>query len=176
MNARRNIGIVLVGCLAVVLTACGNDQEASPSTPEPTVVATQATIVKPQTPVPTSSAATPVTETTAVATPVVDASPLAGTLVLVGQEHVDFYISSDGCYGLGAWRGLQPGAQVVVRDASGTVVDVSNLIASTDDGCAWTFETSAPSDRFVSVSVPMVLEHWLTADEVVSGNVVIELP
>lgn len=176
MNARRSIGIVLTACLAVVLTACGNDREASPSTPEPTVVAPQATVVKTQTPVPTTSAATPVIEATIGATPVVDASPLAGTLVLVGQEHIDFYISSDGCYGLGAWRGLQPGAQLVVRDASGSVVDVSELVASSDDGCAWTFETTAPADRFVSISVPMVLEHWLTADDVAGGNVVIELP
>lgn len=96
--------------------------------------------------------------------PIATAVPLqelSGTLTLDGRVQQDFTISDEGCVGLGEWRQLQPGTQVIVRDATGTAVDVAELEALTDgDTCSWSFAFSAPGSSYFSVSIPMVTEVW----------------
>jgi hypothetical protein len=100
---------------------------------------------------------------------------VAVTLVLNGTEQVDYVVTPEGCVGLGQWRSLKPGAQLVVRDANGTVVDIATLEAS-DNGCSWMADITAPGSEFVSISIPMVTEVWFTQADIEAGEVEISLP
>lgn len=125
--------------------------------------------------------ATPVAATDAAATPV-DSSTLAtmqvqATFTLGGVEQQDYLVSAEGCVGLRDWRGMQAGAQVIVRDANGTVVDVSELEAiDSADSCSWVADLSVPDSEFVSISVPMIAEVWFSQSELETGEVEITLP
>lgn len=104
---------------------------------------------------------------------------LSGTLTLDGRVQQDYTISEEGCVGLGEWRQLKPGTQVIVRDASGTVVDISALEAADSDAeCAWTFAIDAPGADFFSVSIPMVTEVWFDQSDpaVQSGELELFVP
>lgn len=93
-------------------------------------------------------------------------TPIAGTLTLEGRAQQDYSISAEGCVGLGEWRQLAPGTQVIVRDASGTVVDIATLEAGdSDEECSWTFAIEVPGADFFSVSIPMVTEVWFDKDD-----------
>lgn len=113
------------------------------------------------------------TEATTVETPMQD---LEGTLTLDGREQVDFTLTDEGCVGVGEWRQLKPGAQVIVKDASGTVVDIAELEAeSAGDTCTWSFAISAPGSDYFSVSIPMITEVWFAADDAWVESGMIEL-
>ena len=128
------------------------------------------------------TAATPTTDpsTRVAATPAMDAAPdrpVQAVLTLGGIEQQDYLITDEGCVGLGDWRGLKPGAQVIVRDASGTVVDVGELEAGDVEGeCSWMADLSVPTSEFVSISVPMITDVWFTQSELYSGRVQNTLP
>ncbi len=97
--------------------------------------------------------------------------------MLEGVEQQDYLISPEGCVGLRDWRGMQAGAQVVVRDANGTVIDVSELEASDAvEGCSWVVDLSVPDSEFVSISVPMIADVWFSQSDLESGEVEITLP
>ena len=101
---------------------------------------------------------------------------LEGTLTLDGREQVDFTLTEEGCVGVGEWRQLKPGAQVIVKDASGTVVDIAELEGeSGGETCTWSFAFSAPVGDYFSVSIPMITEVWFAADDAWVESGVIEL-
>lgn len=107
--------------------------------------------------------ASPVAATSATPAP----QPLYGTVMLTGVENVDYIQTAEGCVGLGNYRGLQAGSQVVVHDAAGTVQGVTTLQASDETtDCTWTFESVIPSDsEFFSVTLPGVKQtYYETAD------------
>ena len=205
MPKSRVIALLTLFVLSAILTACGNDNDAE-GTAEPTAtrqpVATIAaaddgtaeaepaatrdtrtvavmdaspTIVEvtAATPIPGEStvvAATPATESAAT-------NPVQATFILTGVEQQDFLVTDEGCVGLGDRRGLKPGAQVIVRDASGTVVDVSELQpGESGDGCSWVADLSVPDSEFVSISVPMIADVWFSQSDLGSGMVEITLP
>ncbi len=126
---------------------------------------------------PSVAASTTVPASPVAASPVPEnvSTPVAVTLVLDGTEQVDYVITEEGCIGLGQWRSLKAGAQLVVRDANGTVVDVATLEAG-DDGCSWLADINAPGSEFVSISIPMVTEVWLTQADIETGEVEITVP
>lgn len=104
---------------------------------------------------------------------------IAGTLTLDGRVQQDFTLSDEGCVGLGEWRQLKPGAQVIVRDATGTVVDIATLEGEdTNDVCSWSFSIDAPGADFFSVSIPMVTEVWFDQNDpaVQSGELELFVP
>lgn len=104
---------------------------------------------------------------------------LAGTLTLDGRAQQDYTLSEEGCVGLGEWRQLKPGAQVIVRDAAGTVVDIATLEGhDSGDECSWTFAIDAPGADFFSVSIPMVTEVWFDQNDpaVQSGELELLVP
>lgn len=104
---------------------------------------------------------------------------IAGTLTLDGREQQDYSISSDGCVGLGEWRQLKPGTQVIVRDATGTVVDIATLESrDSDNACSWSFAIDVPGADFFSVSIPMVTEVWFDQNDpsVQSGELELFVP
>ena len=101
---------------------------------------------------------------------------LNGTLTLEGREQVDFTLTEEGCVGVGEWRQLKPGAQVIVKDASGTVVDIAELEGeSGGDTCSWSFAFSAPVGDYFSISIPMITEVWFAADDAWVESGMIEL-
>lgn len=111
-------------------------------------------------------------------TPVPMAS-LSGTLTLDGRSQQDYTLSDEGCVGLGEWRQLKPGAQVIVRDAAGTVVDIASLEAlESDDTCTWAFSIDVPGADYFSVSIPMVTEVWFDQNDpaVQSGELELFVP
>ncbi|MCA9835203.1 MAG: hypothetical protein KC435_14710 [Thermomicrobiales bacterium] len=180
MRRLRWVSVMFTTLLVLGLAACGSDDKAEPTA---TAVATIAPTTKPAevvTAVPTESVATPVglvaTPVSAVSTAEIASVPVVGTLTLGGTENKDYIVTATGCVGLGEWSALQSGAQVIVRDANGTVVDIAELVAATGDGCSWTFDIDAPGSAFVSVSVPMLLEQWFTAAQIQSGMIEIALP
>lgn len=201
---KKSLALMFSMLLVVsVVTACGTERKSeSTPTAEPTRTAVTTLVSTPDestsVPVPTVSAVAATPETAvqmqptqpdvvavSAATPVSDLAtdvaltPLSGALVFEGREHQDYVITENGCAGLGEWRMLKPGAQVVVRDANGTVVDVSQLESiSTDSGCEWVFDIDAPANGFFSVTIPMVTEVWFHADdaEVQSGNIELIVP
>lgn len=104
---------------------------------------------------------------------------LSGMLTLDGRVQQDYTLSAEGCVGLGEWRQLAPGTQVIVRDASGTVVDFAQLEGQeSDDTCAWTFAVEAPAADFFSISIPMVTEVWFDQNDpaVQSGELELIVP
>lgn len=125
----------------------------------------------------TPSAMTPVmSDTTASPAPVV-MTPVTAAIEFTGAEQRDYMITDEGCVGIGEWSPLKAGAQVIVRDATGTVVDVSTLEADEGaGGCSWTAELSVPGSEFVSISIPMVTEVWFDQTELESGEVSITIP
>lgn len=190
MRHLRWVSVMFTSLLVLGLVACGSDdKKAEPTsttvaTTAPTtsagLVVTTAPTESMATAVPTQSVATPVTSLATPVSPItateVASTPVEGTLTLAGAENKEYVITPTGCVGLGDWRALQPGAQVIVRDANGSVVDISELVAATGEGCGWTFSIDAPGSAFVSVSVPMVLEQWFTAAQIQSGTIEIALP
>ena len=118
--------------------------------------------------VPVGDSETPPTE--------VSMQDLNGTLTLEGREQVDFTLTEEGCVGVGEWRQLKPGAQVIVKDASGTVVDIAELEGeSGGDTCSWSFAFSAPVGDYFSISIPMITEVWFAADDAWVESGMIEL-
>ena len=104
---------------------------------------------------------------------------LSGTLTLDGRAQQDFTLSDEGCVGLGEWRQLEPGTQVIVRNASGTVVDIAQLEGQdAGDACAWSFAVDVPADDFFSISIPMVTEVWFDQNDpaVQSGELELFVP
>lgn len=104
---------------------------------------------------------------------------LSGTLTLDGRVQQDFTLSDEGCVGLGEWRQLAPGTQVIVRDASGTVVDIDELEGQdSGDACAWAFAVEVPAADFFSISIPMVTEVWFDQNDpaVQSGELELFVP
>lgn len=102
-----------------------------------------------------------------------------GTLTLDGRAQQDYSISDEGCVGLGEWRQLKPGTQVIVRDATGTVVDISQLEAGpADDTCSWSFSIEVPGADYFSISIPMVTEVWFDQNDpaVQSGELELFVP
>lgn len=149
---------------------------ASPAVASQPVQAVTPTIVMVTEATPAMATTATVQASPVVASPVPEVStPVAVTVVLNGTEQVDYVITQEGCLGLGQWRSLKPGAQVVVRDANGTVMDIATLEPG-DDGCSWTAEVTAPGTEFVSVSIPMMTEMWFTQADIESGNVELTLP
>lgn len=201
---KKPLALVFTLFLAVaVLVACGNDDEAQ-STPEPTrdpvtptqVATATATLVEPTTapmlleatpeetimatPATQEASATAATPVSGSATPIAqENTPITGALIFEGRPQQDYVITAEGCVGLGEWRMLKPGAQVVVKDATGTVVDVGTLEAiESEDACEWVFAIDAPADGFFSVSIPMVTEVWFQADDedVQAGDIELIVP
>lgn len=104
---------------------------------------------------------------------------LSGTLTLDGRIQQDYTLSEEGCVGLGEWRQLAPDTQVVVRDASGTVVDIAALEGQdSGDACAWSFAVEVPAADFFSISIPMVTEVWFDQNDpaVQSGELELFVP
>jgi hypothetical protein len=166
-------------------TASATPNDALIATP---AVATPAVVIQPVEAVtpaiarvteatPAVVASTPAQASPVAASPVSQevSTPVAVTLVLNGTEQVDYVITQEGCVGLGQWRSLKPGAQLVARDANGTVVDIATLEAG-DSGCSWTADITAPGSEFVSISIPPLTEVWFTQDDIEAGEVEITLP
>lgn len=104
---------------------------------------------------------------------------LSGTLTLDGRAQQDYTLSGEGCVGLGEWRQLAPGTQVIVRDASGTVVDIAELEGvESEDACTWNFGVEVPAADFFSISIPMVTEVWFDQNDpaVQSGELELFVP
>lgn len=192
MPKSRVLALLSIVALTVVLAACGNEDNADP-TPNPTETTLAATEAKTETesaastdisatPVETESSAAVASPATArpAATAVSDAAPVTpilATFLFGGAEQRDYLMTDEGCVGLGEYSQLKPGTQVVVRDASGTVVDVTTLEAADDTAdCSWTAELSVPESDYVSISIPMVTEIWFSQDDLESGNVSISFP
>lgn len=163
-------------------TELATPTEEQAATPNEVAMATPA-VMNVASPAPVDVAATPVVAATtpqatpAVASPIAEdlSTPVQATLVLNGTAQVDYIITSEGCVGLGQWSGLRPGAQVVVRDADGTVVDIGDLQAG-DGDCSWVADISVPGSEFVSIGIPMVTEVWFSQADLESGEVEITLP
>lgn len=162
---------------------------ASPAATPVSTEATAATVTMPESD--DSTVATPQAETvvpvitaeedaeTVVEPTEVPIVELAGTLTLDGRVQQDYTLTEEGCVGLGEWRQLEPGTQVIVRDASGTVVDVAALDAqSSGEDCAWTFAVDAPAADYFSISIPMVTEVWFDQNDpaVQSGELELFVP
>ena len=133
---------------------------ASPAaaTPEPSVGA-----------VPADISATPASGSLIAAT-------LSGSVVLPGMANQAYVISEDGCVGIGSFAGLEAGQQVVIRDAAGAIIGVTELGASdATDSCQWVFQLEVPESTFYSVELPMIAQHVYTQEEVASANGEIEL-
>lgn len=116
---------------------------------------------------------------TAIEPTAVPMAEVAGRLTLDGRAQQDYTISDEGCVGLGEWRQLKPGAQVIVRDATGTVVDIATLDGDgASDDCVWTFAIDVPGADFFSVSIPMVTEVWFDQNDpaVTSGELELFVP
>ena len=104
---------------------------------------------------------------------------LEGTVMLPGVENEDFVLGGDGCLGLGEYAGVGAGQQVVIRDASGAIVGLTNLTASgSSSQCVWTFEVEVPVSGFYTVSLPMLFERsYSDADiAILDGRLQITLP
>lgn len=159
--------------------------ETSPGADDGTPTMSDAATPQAATPV-SETAATPLVQPVGSATavakqeePAVDLVPMSGTLTLDGREQQDYTATENGCVGLGDWRMLKPGTQVILRDATGTVVDIAELEAEDSaDTCAWSFELEAPDTDFFSVSIPMVTEVWFAADDaaVQAGEIELTVP
>lgn len=132
------------------------------------------------TPISATASASPVSAgTVSDPSPVTDVQlvPTEAIIRLEGNEQVDYVITDEGCTGIGNWRVLQSGTQVVVRDASGTVVDIGELEASSSgDGCSWVANVDVPESGFFSISIPMVADHWFDAAEVDTGTLDVTIP
>lgn len=193
MHFRRFVAICSLILIGGVLAACGSDDDASPTATKSMPTAAAESRVTPPGADATPEAATPVADmaatpkvmSTVSATPdavqtetPVTLVPMTGTLTLDGREQQDYTLTDEGCVGVGEWRMLKPGAQVIVRDAAGTVVDVAQLEAGDADTCAWSFALDAPASDFFSVSIPMVTEVWFSADDaaVQSGEIELTVP
>lgn len=214
---RRRYGIILMAVFAVVLAACGEEEDEAEPTAEPTsaavstveeedsaideIVDEDSTPTIPGTPdvMATPAVITAASPAAAPASPVV-ASPeaavgavpantsatpasgsliaatLSGSVVLPGMANEAYVISEDGCVGIGSFAGVEAGQQVVIRDAAGAIVGVTELAASdaTDD-CSWIFQLEVPESTFYSVEIPMVAQHVFTQEEVASADGEIEL-
>lgn len=170
-------------------------EESAASTPMASPAATPVTVATPDVEIVTvtdeSSDATPeadavvpiiAAEEDAGASPAsteVSMVELSGTLTLDGRIQQDYTLTEEGCVGLGEWRQLEPGTQVIVRNASGTVVDVAALEKSvTEDDCAWSFAVSVPAADYFSISIPMVTEVWFDQNDpaVQSGELELFVP
>lgn len=178
----------------IAATEVASMPEASPAATPVTAVEGDATPVMPATPA--TDDATPVTEDVAApavlpagsgenaSTPEAEAEPvpmnaISGTLTLDGRAQQDYTLSNEGCVGLGEWRQLKPGTQVIVRDATGTVVDIATLeSADAGDACMWSFDLDVPGADFFSVSIPMVTEVWFAQDDsaVQAGEIELFVP
>ncbi len=104
---------------------------------------------------------------------------VSGTLTLDGSTQQDFTLSGEGCVGLGEWRQLSPGSQVIVRNAYGTVVDIGELEAvESEDTCNWTFSVEVPEADYFSISIPMVTEVWFDQNDpaIESGELELMVP
>jgi hypothetical protein len=131
-------------------------------------------------------AATPVTDTTiapigasddADATPAAAEVSLTGQVVLSGVANEAWVMTNEGCVGLGDNASLQPGQQLVVRDAEGAIVGVTMLAASDEnDACSWDFSLAVPESPFYAVSIPMAVEHVFTRQEVEQSDGEIVVP
>lgn len=146
---------------------------STPAMATPVVTSPAAASPAPASPVAASPvAATPavmplVAATDPAATPVAAEIALSGTVELAGTANEAWVMTDVGCVGLGARADLKAGRQLVVRDATGTIVGVTTLEASDEtDTCAWTFSLTVPASAFYEVSVPMAVEHVFTRQEV----------
>jgi hypothetical protein len=161
---------------------------ASPAATPASVIATPAAIASPVTAA-SPAAATPETGSAAVvaAAAVGDdpgATPgaatdltLSGRVVLPGGANEAWVITDDGCVGLGTHGDMKAGRQLVVRDAEGAIIGVSMLEDSGEtDTCAWTFALDVPESPFYAVSIPMVVEHIFTQQEVEQNNGAVVVP
>jgi hypothetical protein len=108
--------ILMLGiAAAVVLTACSDSQKLDKAAG--TVVGTTVAV-----PPPTSSPPAPTTVT------------FIGDITLGGAHSYPAEWASannqinDGCSGLGGYADFQPGAQVVIKDATGAIVGTTNLL------------------------------------------------
>lgn len=203
------LGGILVACGAEddpepTATVVPTIAPAETATDEATTAATEITSMPEASPAatpvtsatPVTDNATPVTEDVAApavlpagsgenaSTPEAEAEPvpmnaISGTLTLDGRAQQDYTLGEEGCVGLGEWRQLKPGTQVIVRDATGTVVDIAALeAADADDACMWTFDLDVPGADFFSVSIPMVTEVWFAQDDsaVQAGEIELFVP
>lgn len=157
-----------------VATPADSGMAATPvdsATPEDSaVVATPAESTVSATPVEAAPGATAVE-------PTVVMTPVTASVEFTGAEQRDYMITEEGCVGIGEWSPLKTGAQVIVRDATGTVVDVAELeTAEGTDGCSWTADLSVPNSEFVSISIPMVTEVWFDQADFEAGDVSITIP
>lgn len=217
---RRRYGIILVAMFALILAACGeeedtedpaadatlpavstvededsaideiDDEDSTPAIPgTPDVVATPAVItvsspavVVAASPVASSpepavgAAAIPADTSATPASGSLIASTLSGSVVLPGMANEAYVISEDGCVGIGSFAGLEAGQQVVIRDAAGAIIGVTELAASeATDNCQWVFQLDVPESTFYSVELPMIAQHVYTQEEVASADGEIEL-
>lgn len=146
------------------------------ATPAVAVQPTATTAVVHATPAVVATATATAGASPVVASPVAPVStPVHVMLVLNGTEQVDYVLTQEGCVGLGQWRSLRPGAQVVVRDAGGTVADIATLEPG-DGGCSWVADIDAPDSAYVSISIPMVTEVWYTRADIQAGEIELLLP
>lgn len=122
-------------------------------------------------------AAAPISDDDADATPAAGEVALSGSVVLPGTANEAWVMTDDGCVGLGANAELHAGRQLVVRDAAGTIVGVTTLEKSDEtDACSWTFSLSVPDSPFYAVSIPMVVEHVFTRQEIEQNGGEIVVP
>lgn len=147
----------------------------------PSVVATpEATPVGDATPTSDDAAAASDVATPMAATPAtaaIGSVALAGQVVLPGTVNETFVMAEDGCVGLNGYADMRAGRQLVVRDQTGTIVGVTTLQAvDSTDTCAWDFSLEVPESTFYAVSIPMVVEHILTSDDVEQNEGEITIP
>jgi hypothetical protein len=107
----------------------------------------------------------------------VTAVTLSGTVVLPGTVNEAWVLTDAGCVGLGTHGDLRAGRQLVVRDAEGAIVGVTELEPSNaTDACEWTFSLDVPESPFYAVSIPMVVERIFTQQEVEQSDGEIVVP
>jgi hypothetical protein len=122
-----------------------------------------------------SPAATPQAQD---ATPVGnDMLGVSGTVILPGDVNEAYVLTDTGCVGLGAYSDIRTGRQLVVRDESATIIGVTTLEASdVTDSCQWTFALDVAQSEYYVVSIPMVFEYIVTADDLNEQGGEISLP
>lgn len=84
-----------------------------------------------------------------VATPVIQTYTVHGTFQLGGTKGDDFNLLSSGCYGDGGYDDIYPGARIRVKDGTGAILAVTELVAEESTRrCLFTWEVEVPYSPF----------------------------
>lgn len=83
---------------------------------------------------------------------------IIGLVELTGEAFKDFIVSPiGGCMGMGGYSDISAGAQVTIRDQSGEIVGLGELLpdprVETPDKCSFYFSVEVPESKFYTVDM-----------------------